>query len=363
MVDRNKYVSSTEGAPPLPPPGGYRGSSRAAQITLHRNAEIVERAETATIERSHRKAHWTGWVALGAAIVFALVLGGVALTGTSNVIFSTTMLVVQLLVIAAVIAALVIRHARTLGIVALTVALLANVPTIGSVSALQVASSGSYAHERSPAQQHEQGFPGVEGYSEHDILMQPSLEEERDTVAALFTAVRDELSRVYGVTWTQTGDEDTRLMRNGRGGESMLYTAYFASWTTNEPIHDLELKHAMYDTAADVAWMHGFDTPYAFNIDDGTLPESQMKNLYGSIATEEQALWSRVTWDGWSSPTLVYLEILDLSRDLTGDFTRGAEGKRSNPGDPIEGFSLSAVSEPLLKEADEAEFTERMRSY
>lgn len=363
MVDRNPYVSNTNGAPPLPPPGGYRGSSRAAQVTSYRDAALAERVETATIERSRHKFHWAGWIALSTAVLFALVLGGIALTGTSNTLFSTTVFVVQLLVIAAVIAALAIKRARTLGIAALTIALLVNVATVGSASALQVASSGSYVHERSPAQQHEHAFPGVEGHEADEILLQPSLEEEREKIAELFQAVRGELSREYGVTWTQVTDESTRHMRNGRGGESMLYTASFAGWMTNEPIHDLDLKYAMFGTAADVVWAHGFDIPYAFNLDDGTIPPSQMENLYGGLVPEEQVLWSQATWEGWSTPTVVYLDLLDLSRDTTGDFTRGAEGSRARPGDPIEGFRLAAISEPLLKQADRAEFVERMRDY
>lgn len=363
MVERRTYVSNTEGAPPLPPPGGYRGSSRAAQAISQRDAVLAEQAETATLERSRHRYHWAGWVALGAAILFAFVLGGIALTGTSNVLFSTTVFIAQLLVIAAVIAALVIKHARTLGIAALTIALLVNVATIGSASALQVASSGSYVHERSPAQQHEHGYPGVEGYAEDDILRQPSLEAEREKVAALFQAIRNELSLEYGVTWTQVTDESMRQMRNGRGGESMLYTASFAGWMTNEPIHDLRLKYAMFDTAAEVVWAYGFDVPYAFNLNDGTIPPSQMTHLYGGVVPEEQALWSQATWEGWSTPTIVYLDLLDLSRDSTGNFTRSAEGSRAHPGDPIEGFRLSAVSEPLLKESDRAQFVERMRDY
>lgn len=363
MVDGKDYVTRTEGAPPLPPKGGYRGASRAALLGHQQPGQATERIETVKLERPRRKPHWVGWVALGGAILFALVLGMIVLVGTSGAIFNVTMLMLQLLVLAGVVAALVIPQARRLGIAALTVALVANVATLGSVSALQVAQSGSYIAEKTPSEQRSLGYPSVEGYTETEILDQPSLEEERAKVTQMFKEVREELSREYGVTWTRTGDEDLRLMRNGRGGESMLYSAVFESWTTNEPVHDLALKEAMLDTAMDVLRSHGYLDPYYLHLDDGRLPDVQMQNLYGGLTPEEQVLWSWLTWENWYTPTRVYLEITDLSRDTTGDFRDSAEARRLQPGDPIEGFWLHASSSPLLSEDDVEEFTERMSEY
>lgn len=363
MVDGSNYVSNTEGAPPLPPVGGYHGASRAAQVSQQLRTAHTAQVSTATLERPRHPNHWLGWTALGAAILFALTLGVLLFASTSEAIFSLTMFVVQLIVVALVVAALVTKRARRLGIAALTVALLVNVATMGSIGAVQMASTGNYDTNTSPAEQYSQGFPGVDGYSKDEILAQPTIEQERRNIAAVFTAVRDELSSVYGVTWTQTGAEDRRHMRNGRGGESMLYTVTFDSWTTNEPIHDLELKEAMLHTAADVFSGFGFYAPLHLNENDGTIPESQMRNLYGGVYPSEQVLWSRVTWEDWNTPSAVYFEITDLSRDTTGDFRRAAEARRANPNDPIEGFSLAALSEPLLSENDIEEFTERMQAY
>lgn len=362
MVDGMNYVSNSEGAPPLPPKGGYHGASRVAQANQLLTAESPH-LTTATIEKPRRKSHWLGWAALGVAVVFALTLGVLVLVGTSNAIFSLTALVVQLLVVAVVIAALATRRARRLGLAALTVALIVNVATMGTVGALQIASNGSYGAEKSPVEQYSQGFPGVDGFSKEEILALPTLEEERNSIAAVFTAVREELSLEYGVTWTQTGTEDRRLMRNGRGGESMLYTATFDSWTTNEPIHDLALKEAMLTTATNVLGGYGYYEPLILNHSDGTIPEAQMENLYGGVNPEDQVLWSRVTWENWNTPSAIYLEVSDLSRDTTGEFRRSAEARQAHPDDPIEGFSLFAVSEPLLSEKDVDEFKERMRAY
>lgn len=363
MVDGTNYVSNSEGAPPLPPKGGYHGASRVAQSSQLAEASSEAHLTTATIAKPQRKNHWLGWAALGTAALFALTLGVLLLVGTTGAIFSLTALVVQLIVAALVVAALVTKRARRLGLAALTVALLMNVATIGSIGALQVASNGSYGTDKSPVEQYSQGFPGVEGYSKEEILAAPTLEQERNNIAAVFAAVRDELTAQYGVTWTQTGAEDRRHMRNGRGGESMLYTVTFDSWTTNEPIHDLELKEAMFNTATDVLSGFGFYSPLILNQNDGTIPEAQMENLYGSIYPEDQVLWTRVSWENWNTPSAVYLEVTDLSRDETGDFRRSAEARRANPSDPIEGFSLAALSEPLLSEKDIDEFKERMQAY
>lgn len=357
-----EYVSNSEGAPPLPPAGGYRGASRASRAFLQQAEEETERTETVTLDRPRRRPHWLGWVALGAAIVFGVVLAVLVLIGAASAVYGVTALVVQLLVAAAVIAALIVPRARRLGIAALAVALVANVATLGGVGALQVASAGSYVDEKSPAQQHRQGFPGVDGYSEEEILAQPSLEEERAEVEALFADIRDALSAEYGVTWTKTGTEEARPERNGRGGESMLLGVVFDSWTTNEPVHDLAQKEAMLDTVAEVVMDHGYPAPFPLNENDGTFPESQMAHLYGSSDPSEQAIWERASWDGWS-PTIVRATITDLSRDPTGDFRRTAEAQRERPGDPIEGLTLLATSSPLLSEQDVDEFKDRMRAY
>lgn len=358
-----RYVSNTEGAPPLPPTGGYRGTSRATQLHAASVQQAAAQTETATLDRPRRRHHWLGWAALGTTILFACALTIIAFVGTSSTIFSTTMLVIQLLVLITVVSAVVIRNARKLGVAALTVALLANVATFGSLSALQAVSTGAYAVERSPAQQRNQTFPGVDGYSEYEILSARSYEEEGAAVAEIFTKVREELSREFGVTWTQTGDEHGRLMRNGRGGESMLYSATFPSWTTNEPVRDFDQKLAMMSTASQVFIENGFAYPYSFNTDSDRLPESQMMNFYGGLVPEEQPVWTSVTWESSTSRSTIYLEIWDLSLDTTGDFRDGAEARRTNPGDPVEGFMLSAIAEPLLKEADVDEFTDRMASY
>ncbi|QIK63091.1 hypothetical protein G7068_07675 [Leucobacter viscericola] len=362
--DRNpagarSYVSSTEGAPPLPPKGGYHGASRA---TVHTRAVAEPRLETATLQRNRVRSHWLGWVALSLAIVFALVLVVMAFSGAADAVFSVTVFVVQLAVIAAVVAALVTKRARRLGIAALAVVLLCNVATVGSLGVLQTASAGSYAVSKSTGQLHREAFPGVEDYSEQEILAQPSLEAERDRVAKVFEQVRDRLSRDYGVTWTKTSDEQVKPERNGQGGESMLKQVTFEGWTTNEPVHDLKQKRDMIATADEVLMANNAAGLISMNEYESGLPAARMKDLYGSVKPDEQAIWDYLSWDGWQ-PTRLYVGITDLSRDPTGDFRAAAEARRLNPSDPVDGFTLNAYSTPLLAEGDVKEFKERMRGY
>lgn len=354
-----RYVSSSEGAPPLPPKGGYRGASR---VTVQSRSVTETQLETATLERKRVRAHWLGWVALGLTIVFALVLVVMALSGATDALFGMTAFAVQLAVVAVVIAALVTRRARRLGIAALAIALFANLATVGGIGALQTAAAGGYAVSKSTSQLHREAFPGVKDYSEQQILAQPTLEEERQRVAQVFTEMRDRLSRDYGVTWTQTNDELVKPERNGRGGESMLKQVEFDGWTTNEPVHDLKTKRDMLSVANEVIAAYNDDPLVAMNEQGFNLPAARMADLYGSVTPDEQAIWEYLSWDGWE-PTRLYIGITDLSRDHNGDFRAAAEARRSKPGDPVDGLTLSAYSTPLLAEGDVTEFTERMRGY
>lgn len=356
---RAPYVSSSEGAPPLPPKGGYRGASRATVVT---RTVAEPEAETVTLERKPAGGHWLGWVALSATIVFAIALLVMAFSAAADALFGVTAVVAQVAVLAVVIAALMAPRARRLGVAALSVLLLGNIATIGGVAAIQTASAGSYSVPKSSGQLHDEAFPGVEDYSEQQILSQPSLEAERERVADIFTQVRDRLSQDYGVTWTKTSDEQVKPERNGRGGESMLKQVIFEGWTTNEPVHDLAVKRAMISTANEVFLANAETELTSLNEYSFNLPEARIKDLYGSVNPDEQAIWDWVSWNGWE-PTRVFVGITDLSRDPTGDFRAAAEARRTKPSDPVDGLTLNAYGKPLLSEGDAAEFTERMREY
>lgn len=356
----------SDGAPPLPPPGGYRGSSRLVRAgtqgpDVDREAG-AESVETVTLERPKHRPHWLGWTALGAAALFALALAGLVIAGRGDLVFTVSALTGQALVVAVLVAALVTPRARRLGAIALGIALLGNIATIGGVGALRAPDAATVASEKSPEEQHWAEYPGVEDYSEQDILAQPSLEDERRATEELFADIREEVSDEFGYTWTQVADEQLRPERNGHGGESMLFDAQFDAWSTNEPIHDLDRKRDVYRVVDRVLAEHGIPALMPLNEANGTVPEASLENMYGSADPDEQAVWEWATW-AWSSPTQYYAVITDLSRDESGSFRAAAEAQRTDPGDPLEGLTLASRGRPLLAEGDVAEFSERMSEY
>lgn len=355
-----QYVSKSDGAPPLPPAGGYRGASRIVRETAVADAPAP--TETATLERPRLRTHWLGWTALGVAVAFAVVLVVLVVLGATDALFGVTALVAQLLVVGAVVAALVTPRARRLGAVALAVALLGNVATIGGVGTLQASASGSYDPQKTPRQEHWESYPGVEDYTEQEILAQPSLEEERQRTEQAFAEAREALSDEFGYTWTRISDEYLRPERNGHGGESMLVSAQFESWSTNEPIHDLTRKREALETVSEALEANGLPPMIALNEGYGSVPESSMRHLYGSENPDEQAVWEWGT-AVWGSPTQYYAVLTDLSRDPTGDFRDAAEAQRKDSGAPLEGLTLQAIASPVLSEDDVDEFRDRMRDY
>lgn len=353
------YVGSSEGAPPLPPPGGYRGASRVAQVTAARAGTV----ETATLAKPKRRSHWSGIAAIIAASVFAVALLGILAFGALRNVYSTGALVVQALVVAAVIAALVIPRGRKLGIIALSITLLVNVATVGGAGSLMLSQSGDYRVEKSPVERHAQGFPGVEDLTEQEVLNAPSLEEHRAESERILTELRERLSADFGVTWVRTAAEIARPERNGRGGESMLQSVSFDGWTTNEPIHDNDTKRAMLDAIDNELSDLGYISPVRFNEDTTAMPEAQMAHVYGSADPEQQAIWEWGSISYYGYELYIRGVFVDLSHDADGSFRSAAEAQQQNAGDPIEGLTLSASASSMLAEGDVAEFKERMKSY
>src|SRR5690554_3253695 len=111
---RSRYISNAEGAPPVPPPGGYHGAKRTAPAPLPAGAPIppvFAQAESA----QKQSANAIGWIALITGILFAVTLLGTMLAGLTDVIYGVTMLTLQLVVLAVVIAALFSARGRVLG--------------------------------------------------------------------------------------------------------------------------------------------------------------------------------------------------------------------------------------------------------
>ena len=115
---RARYVAGSEGAPPVPPPGGYRNARRqAGPVVQHPGAPAMSGTATAAEGASEEKkpANAFGWVALIVGILFALILLITLAVGATDALYGVTMLALQLVVVAVIIGALFTARGRTLG--------------------------------------------------------------------------------------------------------------------------------------------------------------------------------------------------------------------------------------------------------
>ncbi|WP_226533471.1 hypothetical protein [Microbacterium paraoxydans] len=355
---RARYLAGTEGAPPVPPPGGYRGARREAFVP---SAPAV--VSVAIEEDPKKPANALGWTALAIAVLFALSLLGTLLAGSTDILYSVTMVTAQLVVVATVIAALLSPRGRLLGAIALIVTILFNVATVGGMSALQTSASGNYEGMKSAEQKHAEAYPGIKGTDPQQTLAQQSLEEVRAQSEALFADIRARLTQEFGYTWVAVGDEDLRPERNGYGGESMLVEYTSQGWATEQPVQDDERKHAVMAVIDDVVVEHGLWNLYSFNdpavsgIDPGMITK-----LYGSDDPRSQHTWEYYT-ENYPDPLRFYADIYDLSNDQDGGFLAAREAQHARTGEPLEGLQLFVLASGVLSDADREEFETRLQDY
>lgn len=355
---RARYIAGTEGAPPVPPPGGYRGARRDAFGPAPTPA-----VATALPDEPKKPANTLGWIALTAAILFTLLLLGILVGGGTDLLYGVTMLTLQLVVVAVIVAALFSARGRKLGAIALIVTLLFNVATVGGMSALQTSASGNYEGRKTAEQKHAEAYPGIKGTDVQQTLSQSSLEEVRAQSDELFADIRTRLTDEFGYTWTPVGDEDLRPERNGYGGESMLVEYRSKAWATNQPIQDYDRKLEVMATISDVVTEHGLWSLYSFN--DPTMSgidPSVITKLYGSDDPRTQNTWEWYTED-FPDPLRFYANIFDLSNDPDGGFHTAREAQNARTGEPLEGLQLVVIASGVLSEADRAEFETKLQDY
>ncbi|WP_194421131.1 hypothetical protein [Microbacterium abyssi] len=360
MVDpqRARYIAGVEGAPPVPPPGGYHGARRATAPTGAPSPIL----STAEVAKEKQPANAIGWVALVSAILFALVLLGALLAGGTELLYGPTMLALQLIVLGVVVGAMFTRRGRVLGASALVITLLLNVATVGAASALQTSASGSYGGQKTSEQKHEEAFPGVKDTASSTILAQPSLEEVRAQSDAALAEIRSRLSDRYGYTWTEVGPEDLRPERNGYSGESMLVQYISVPWMTNEKIQDYERKLDVMSVIEEVLVEYGMFGMYSFNDPSSSLDDGVLQDFYGSADPRTQHTWEWYT-DNYPDPMRFYAVMYDLSNDPSGELRTEREADGAKTGEPLEGLQIYFLAPQLLSEDDRAEFEERMREY
>ncbi|WP_156761566.1 hypothetical protein [Microbacterium karelineae] len=351
------YVHAHAGAPPVPPPGGYRGERRFPDHPVFGDA-LVPAAAPAPRPRAHP----LGWVALLAAAVFGVILLGAIVSGATHLVFGTTVVALQLLVVAAIAAALAMPRGRILGAAALTLALVCNIGTAGAAGALVQSATGDYTGGLTQEDRERLGYPGIDGLDPASVLAAPSLEDVESHTAELSERIRTRLSDEFGYTWVQTADAQMRPERNGFGGESLLQQYISPRWRTEQPIHDdAEKRAVMQEIDAVLAAEGDYYELYALNEPDGSIDDATLESLYGSADPREQAVWEyatqRITASGLGGPepTLLYASIIDLANDTSGDF-RAREEATAEPGAPLEGLDLMFLSRQLLSEADRDAF-------
>lgn len=363
MVTRSRFVAKHDGAPPTPPPGGYQ---RARQFPSSPFAPelAVSFAPPEPAATPATKRHWLGWTALTTAGGFALVLLVQLGMGATDAIYSTTMLALQFIVAAVVIAALFLPSARFLGAIALCVAVVLNIGTVGAASALQSSAAGTYDGE-TVRDKTEQGYPGIRDVDPDLVLQAESLEQVQARFDELSQAIRTELTDRFGYTWVQIGEGSTRPERNGYGGESMLVEYSAPVWATEQPIRSESDKRAVMAAIDEVLAAHGvYWSLYPLN-EDTSITDDSLDKLYGSADPATQVVWEWYTEIGGADlmyepgapdPSLFYATITDLTHDETGVFRQRQQAENASNGTPLEGLQLFFLGRQLLSEADHEAF-------
>jgi len=300
------------------------------------------------------------WIALGVAVVFALVLLIMAAVGATAAIYGVVTLAFQLGLVVAVAAALIDRRGRLLGSIALAIVLFVNVGTMGAASA--IGHHPGHDTVTGPETDRWVAYPGIRGQTSSEILSRPSLEDVERTADAVLAAVRARLTQRFGFEWVPGVPGGTRAERNGYGGESMLVQYSSGNWATVEPISDYDLKLDVMDTVSDVIQDYGFWSAVPLNDPSSGFDPAYLERFYGTTDPRTQYLWEWYS-DDYPDPIRFYATLADLTNDADGTFRAVREGQVAGSGEPLEGLRIMVLAPELLSEADIDEFQERMRAY
>ncbi|MCE4025879.1 hypothetical protein LXM50_07815 [Microbacterium sp. Au-Mic1] len=398
MVERSdppRYVSDSAGAPPVPPPGGYRGARRAllgtavplatpgvpapaapapaTGVVEHGRAErardetqrplegsVSSRAASGGARSTTSKA--LGWIALCAAIGFAVIMLILLAIGAADAFFGATMLVLQLVVLGLAIAALATKAGRVLGAAALTIALVLNVGTMGALSAVRVAATGSYDGHKTAKQKLWEAYPGIKDKDPSTFLNQQSLEKLQALADETMADVRARLTADYGLQWVKSADAQERPERNGYGGESMLVRFTSDTWATTTPVTGYAHKLEVMQTIESVIAQHGWRGMVAFNDPGSGVDPAMISKMYGGATPETQVNWEWFS-DDEPDPGWFYADITDLANDTTGEYRASREQTSQRTGEPLEGLQLAIVGRYMLSEKKAGDFQKALTKY
>lgn len=354
----NRYVANSEGAPPVPPPGGYRGAQR------NRTPQLPPGTSTppgGSVD-AKKKRVWMGRAALIVAVAFAVVLLIVWNVGGSHTLYGFNMLAVQIAVLAFILVALFTPGARKWASGALALSLLMNVATVGAAGAVTSAYTGNYENLKSDEQKFWEKYPGIKDQEPVYLIGAPSVEEYKADADELLLSVRERLTTDFGFTWTDPTDDMRRPIRNGYGGESWFFTYTSEKWMTNEAVHGVSDKTAVVNSINSVVDEFGYDELYSLT-QPGYRDDKVLEQLFGSAEPTEQVIWEFYTGDYEANFTL-YVQIVDLSMDnADGTFRKDREDWNKRSGEPLEGVNIYVVTGPTISESDEAAFDELLGEY
>jgi len=385
MVERDdppRYVSDSAGAPPVPPPGGYRGARRALLGTAVPLAAPAPSGSSSALrpaqgpaagdrdetplpgEHTPRPTRRSplGWIALCAAIGFAVLMVILLAIGAADAFFGATMLVLQLVVLGLAIAALATKAGRVLGAVALTIVLVLNVGTMGALSAIRVAATGSYDGHKTDKQKLWEAYPGIKDQDPNRYLHQQSLEQLQLLAEETMSDVRARLTAEYGLQWVKSADAQERPERNGYGGESMLVRFTSDTWATTTPVTGYAHKLEVMQTVESVITQHGWRDMVAFNDPGSGVDPAMISKMYGGATPESQVDWEWFS-DDQPDPGWFYADITDLANDTTGEYRTSREQTAQRTGEPLEGLRLTVVGRYLLSEKKADDFAKALTRY
>lgn len=349
----NRYVSNSDGAPPVPPPGGYRGAGRS---------RIPQTAPATGQAPARPKRAWMGISALIVVAAFIIVLLIVWNLGGSHTLYGFNMLALQIGVLAFVLVAMFTPGARRWASVALALCLVANVATVGAAGALTSAYTGNYENLKTEDQKFWEKYPGIKDQEPIYLKGAPSYEEYKADADELLASVRDRLTTDFGFTWADPAAEMQRPIRNGYGGESWFFTYTSEKWMTNEAVHGVSDKTAVVNSINSAVADFGYDELYSLT-QPGYRDDKVLEQLYGSVEPTEQAIWEFYTGD-YDADFTLYVQIVDLSMDTAdGRFLADREDWNRRTGEPLEGVILYVVTGPTISEDDEDAFDELLSAY
>lgn len=346
--DGRSYVGGVDGAPPLPPEGGYRAAQRV-QTVVPPSAPAEPRPRPGLL----------GWSALLSAAALGLVLLVLWAAGSTQAIYGALMLALQLAVLVTVIAALVSARDQRFGAIAVAIVLLVNVGTMGAASALTHPPGTQLAD---PEDDYWAAYPGIKGQTADEILGRVSLESAQASAENIMAEIRKRLTAAFGFDWVEGRGSDIRPERNGYGGESMLVQYTSERWSTTEPVTDHELKLDAMRVIDEVLADSGFSALVPLNDPATGFDPSYLERFYGSTDPRTQVEWEWYS-DDWPGPMRFYVNVTDLSHDVDGGFRTAREGQVAGTHEPVEGLRISFLVPEVLSEDDVTEFERRMADY